>query len=359
MHSLAYPLALVLAFYTVSGALRVDSYGPIAGSPPQILPCDPTSTAQQWLVNEAPGGGWQLTATIVYANRSCLEINPQLLPGINVTLVNNHCGSPPPPAQTFVWNKTALTAVPQAFVAGYTPYAQCVALAQGGTAAGTQVWAENCTTAPSQQWEYDNSTKLLKALGAPGMCLDVGSARAPCAPGSDFASLPYCNQTLAVEERVEDMLARMSFHEALQQTQANSAGAPSIGLPPWGESDFTHGAGSPFTWTYDATRSHGLVVYPAASSVGQSFNRTLWREVGLAVGDEQRSQYNAGLSSLIGWSPNINIARASMTHCFVVCVHRILYPQRPVLITLLNNPLSHTQLPWLPLLAGPSMGEDQ
>lgn len=307
------PLSLTLTLLALTifplYASRAKSYGPMAGSPPQILPCNSNSTAQQWLVNRAPGNGFQLTATIVYSNRSCLQINPQLLPGINVTLVNNDCIFPAPPDQTFTWNGTALTIVPQPFVSGYTPYAQCVALARGGMGTGTQVWAENCTGALSQQWTYDAPSKALQALGAPGMCLDVGSAWPACAPGSDFASLPFCNQSLPVDERLDDMLARMPFHEALQQTQANSAGAPSIGLSPWAESDFTHGAGSPFTWTYDATRSRGLVVYPAASSVGQSFNRSLWREIGLAVGDEQRCQYNAGLSALIGWSPNINIAR--------------------------------------------------
>jgi beta-glucosidase-like glycosyl hydrolase len=249
----------------------------------------------------------QLTATIVYANRSCLEVNPQLLHGVNVTLVNNHCQAPPSPQQTFTWAGAALTVQAQGVVAPFTPYPLCVALAGGGVALGTQVWAENCTGAPSQQWRYNATTRALQALGAPGMCLDIGSAWPPCSPGSAFAALPFCNQSLGLDARLDDMLARLPLHEALQQTQGNSAGAPSIGRSPWAESDFTHGAGSIFTWTYDTLASHGLVVYPAASAVAQSFNRSLWREVGLAVGDEQRAEYNAGNSALVGWSPNINL----------------------------------------------------
>jgi hypothetical protein len=282
-------------------ARRAAAYGPMSGSPPQILPCDAASPAQQWRENAAPGGGVQLTATIVYANRSCLEVNPQLLPGVNVTIVNNHCVFPASPQQTFSWRGAALTVLSQGVVAPFAPYPLCVALARGGTALGTQVWAENCTGAPSQQWAYDAPSGALRALGAPGMCLDVGSAWPPCAPGSAAAALPFCDQALPLDARLDDMLARMPFHEALQQTQANSAGAPSVGRSPWAESDFTHGAGSTFTWTYDAMRSRGLVVYPAASAIGQSFSRPLWREIGLAIGDEQRSNYNAGLSALIGW----------------------------------------------------------
>ena len=294
---------LAAALAAPTAARRASAYGPIAGSPPQILPCDASSPAQQWRANAAAGGGVQLTATIVSANRSCLEVNPQLLPGVNVTLVNTHCAFPAPPAQTFAWRGAALTVMSQGVVAPFTPYAMCVALAGGGAAAGTQVWAENCTGAPAQRFAWDAPTGALRALGAPGMCVDVGSAWPPCAPGSPLAAAAFCNQSLDVGARVDDMLARMPFHEALQQTQGNSAGAPSLGRSPWAESDFTHGAGSTFTWTYDAMRSRGLVVYPAASAVGQAFDRALWREIGLAVGDEQRSEYNAGLSALIGWSP--------------------------------------------------------
>jgi hypothetical protein len=52
--------------------------------------------------------------------------------------------------------------------------------------------------------------------------------------------MPFCDQALPLDARLDDMLARMPFHEALQQTQANSAGAPSVGRSPWAESDFTH-----------------------------------------------------------------------------------------------------------------------
>jgi len=306
--SLAAALFLALAPLAPAAARRAAAYGPVAGSPPQVLPCDAASPAQQWRANAAAGGE-QLTATIVYSNRSCLEVNPQLLFGVNVTLVNNHCAFPAPPSQTFAWRGTELTVMAQGVVAPLRPYALCVALARGGAAPGTQVWAENCTGAPAQQWARDGATGLVRALGAPGLCLDVGSAWPPCAPASALAGARFCNQSLDVDARLDDMLARLPFHEALQQTQGNSAGAPSLGRSPWAESDFTHGAGSMLTWTYDNIAAHGLVVYPAASAVGQSFDRALWREVGLAVGDEQRANYNAGVSSLIGWSPNINIAR--------------------------------------------------
>ena len=64
--------ALALLRPERAAARRAASYGPIAGSPPQVLPCNPASPAQQWLTNSASGGGLQLSATIVYANRSCL-----------------------------------------------------------------------------------------------------------------------------------------------------------------------------------------------------------------------------------------------------------------------------------------------
>jgi len=120
--------------------------------------------------------------------------------------------------------------------------------------------------------------------------------------------LPFCDTSLSLDARLDDILARMPLDEQIQQLAANSAGAPSVGLGVWSPGDFTHSAGEPLSQTY-AFEAGGNIVYPAASALGQSFNRSLWVVVGDRIGAESRALYNAGYGALWGWSPNINIAR--------------------------------------------------
>ena len=68
----------------------------------------------------------------------------------------------------------------------------------------------------------------------------------PCAVlGSEFSKQPWCDFKLAPEERVTDMLKRMTTEEKLQYLMIRSPAAPSLGLPPynWWE-EATHGVGS-------------------------------------------------------------------------------------------------------------------
>jgi beta-glucosidase-like glycosyl hydrolase len=51
-------------------------------------------------------------------------------------------------------------------------------------------------------------------------------------------------------------------------------------------------------------------VFPAASALSRSFNRTQWRRVGAAMADEGRVLFNAGITkSLFFTGPQLNIQR--------------------------------------------------
>lgn len=298
-------------------APRATLWGPAAGSPPQLLPCAPSpdapgAAAQRLdLRNASAAGLFQVHGSFVPgASDGCLETNPQWVPGVNITVVFNAC-EPPPAApagpQSFRWagaggDMLAVRPPPPG------TYDMCLAVLGGAPAPGAQVWLENCTDGlASQRWSFDAVAGALRPAATPGLCLDMGTAWRPCA-SAPFSALPFCDATLPLEARLDDMLSRMTLAEKIQQLQSNSAGAPSIGLSPWAVGDFTHSAGEPLPNTYPFAAG-GETVYPAASCMAQSFNASLWAEVGDAVGDEVRSLYNAGFLSLIGWSPNINIAR--------------------------------------------------
>ena len=92
----------------------------------------------------------------------------------------------------------------------------------------------------------------------------------------------------------------------------NQGGVPRLGVPPMGQvgAECLHGvrlwpAKCPFT---DREGMNCTTVFPAASALSRSFNRSQWRQVGAAMADEGRVLFNAGITqSLFFTGPQLNI----------------------------------------------------
>lgn len=298
--------ALLAAFAAAAtcapaGATLSTSDWLVTASPPSAQPC--SGAAQQtWRRANGSASTFDLVGTVV--NPVSLVPNPQWVPGVNVTVVvqGGYSSTAPTTAAPWTWGTGGqLLTTPT-----LAPSAMCLALALGSQVAGTLVWLEPCTGVPAQSWELDSSGALRSAADA-SLCVDSGTSPKPCA-ASPWSSMPFCDSTLPLDARLDDMLERMPLSEQIQQLAANSATAPSIGLGAWSPGDFTHSAGEPLSQTYPFAAS-GNTVYPAASALGQAFNRSMWASVGDRIGAESRALYNAGYGALWGWSPNINIAR--------------------------------------------------
>lgn len=121
-----------------------------------------------------------------------------------------------------------------------------------------------------------------------------------------FSSYAYCNESLSVERRVEDMIGRMNLSEKISQLGSSSPGVPSLGLDEyvwWSEA--THGISR--VNNTGKTRYESNFAFPITTAM--SFNRSLWRATGSQIGREARAFANEGTAYSTFWAPVVNLAR--------------------------------------------------
>jgi beta-glucosidase len=119
---------------------------------------------------------------------------------------------------------------------------------------------------------------------------------------------PFQNPALPVDERVHDLISRMTLQEKVTQFFNHSEAIPRLGVPAydwWNEC--LHGV----------ARAGTATVFPQAIGMAATFDEDLMFRIGTAVSDEARAKHqyflNNGIRSiytgLTFWSPNINIFR--------------------------------------------------
>jgi beta-glucosidase len=121
-------------------------------------------------------------------------------------------------------------------------------------------------------------------------------------------SYPFRNPSLPVEERVNDLVARMTLQEKADQLVYTAPAIPRLGIPAynwWNEA--LHGV----------ARAGYATVFPQSITIANSWNESLLFNVASAISDEARAKYHefqrrgkTGIyQGLTFWSPNINIFR--------------------------------------------------
>jgi beta-glucosidase len=122
------------------------------------------------------------------------------------------------------------------------------------------------------------------------------------------ASAPYLNPSLSIEDRVSDLVGRMTLTEKIAQLHNNAPGIPRLNVPKfeyWSEG--LHGV----------ARKGYATNFPQAIGLGATWDAPLVREIGGIISTEARALHNASLqpgyegpsADLTYWSPNINIFR--------------------------------------------------
>jgi beta-glucosidase len=131
---------------------------------------------------------------------------------------------------------------------------------------------------------------------------------ATAASCKDKKLLPYQNDKLSIEERVKDLVSRMTLDEKISQMMNSADTIARLGIPSyqwWNEG--LHGVG----------RAGIATVFPQAIGMGATFNDSLLFVEATAISDEFRAKYNeyqrqkdnGQYKGLTVWSPNINIFR--------------------------------------------------
>src|SRR5215831_17058805 len=121
-------------------------------------------------------------------------------------------------------------------------------------------------------------------------------------------TLPYQNQSLQFETRVNDLVSRMTLEEKVQQMKDVAPAIERLGVPAynwWNEA--LHGV----------ARSGLATVFPQAIGMAATWDDDLVLAIATAISDEARAKHHAYLrqgshqryQGLTFWSPNINIFR--------------------------------------------------
>ncbi len=118
----------------------------------------------------------------------------------------------------------------------------------------------------------------------------------------------YKDPSAPIDERVADLVSRMTVEEKIEQTFYTAPAIPRLGLPAhnwWNEA--LHGV----------ARAGIATIFPQSIGMAASFNDDLLFKVGTAISDEARAKHHENARrgergiyfGLSYWSPNINIFR--------------------------------------------------
>ena len=147
---------------------------------------------------------------------------------------------------------------------------------------------------------------LLLAAAAPLAARVQPPASSAAAPPSSV--LPLRNPELPLEQRIDDVLSRLTLGEKVSLLIERAAPVERLGIPRfpwWGEA--LHGV----------ARTGRATVFPQAIGLAASWDAALMQRVATAISDEARALNNDWLKrdkrnlyqGLVFWSPNVNIFR--------------------------------------------------
>lgn len=126
--------------------------------------------------------------------------------------------------------------------------------------------------------------------------------------GQSTNKFPFQDPQLPLEERVYDLVSRMTLEEKVTQFFSHAEAIPRLGVPAydwWNEC--LHGV----------ARAGRATVFPQAIGLAATFDEALMFEVATAISDEARAKHHNFLrndirsiyTGLTFWTPNINIFR--------------------------------------------------
>jgi len=122
------------------------------------------------------------------------------------------------------------------------------------------------------------------------------------------AAQTYRDPSLPLEQRVEDLVSRMTLEEKARQLQNAAPAIPRLDMPPY---DYWNEA------LHGVARAGEATVFPQAIGMAATWDKALFRAEGEVVATEGRAKYNQAVREsnfdryfgLTFWSPNINIFR--------------------------------------------------
>jgi beta-glucosidase len=148
----------------------------------------------------------------------------------------------------------------------------------------------------------------MKALFRSVLLIILLTLNAGRVPGQDTSQLPFMNPSLKTEDRVNDLVGRMTLDEKISQMMNAAPAITRLNLPQynwWNEC--LHGV----------ARAGLATVFPQAIGLGATWDEDLIFRVSTSISDEASAKYHeyirnnshARYQGLTFWTPNINIFR--------------------------------------------------
>src|SRR5216683_7596864 len=125
---------------------------------------------------------------------------------------------------------------------------------------------------------------------------------------ANAAQFPYQNPSLPIDQRVADLVGRLTPEEKVSQMTMTAAAIPSLGIPE-------------YTWwnegLHGVARSGYATVFPQAIGLAATWDTDLMHQVADVISTEARAKHHEFVrhnergryKGLTFWSPNINIFR--------------------------------------------------
>jgi beta-glucosidase len=145
-------------------------------------------------------------------------------------------------------------------------------------------------------------------LAAVALALGAALAAPRGAPAQVPADLPFRNPDLPVEQRIDDLIGRLTLDEKVSLMVERAAPIERLGIPrfPWWN-EALHGV----------ARTGRATVFPQAVGLAATWDTDLMLRVATGISDEARAMNNTWTKrgkrnlyqGLVFWSPNINIFR--------------------------------------------------
>ena len=142
------------------------------------------------------------------------------------------------------------------------------------------------------------------------LCVSMVMHPAPCSIGqSAAAKAAYLDASVPTEQRVDDLISKMTLEEKVSQLGHTADAVPRLGIPEynwWNEG--LHGV----------ARAGIATVFPQAIALAATFDDALIHQDAAAISTEFRAKFNVNRApdgssqwyyGLTAWSPNINIFR--------------------------------------------------
>ncbi|XP_027345504.1 beta-xylosidase/alpha-L-arabinofuranosidase 2 [Abrus precatorius] len=143
----------------------------------------------------------------------------------------------------------------------------------------------------------------VRSQGSPIFACDVENNPA-------LAGFGFCDKSLGVDERVKDLVGRLTLQEKIGNLVNSALNVSRLGIPRyewWSEA--LHGVSNVGPGTHFSNVVPGATSFPMPILIAASFNTSLFETIGRVVSTEARAMHNVGLAGLTYWSPNINIFR--------------------------------------------------